>query len=269
MAPAIPATTGSERCGLRILTAIPVFNEARYVSSVLDEVRQVEGDILVVDDGSTDKTPDILAARTDISVITHPENRGYGQSLIDAFDFANRNGYDWIVTIDCDDQHEPAFIPDFLSRARRGDADIVSGSRYLAELPGNTEAPNDRRRINQRITCLINETFGFSLTDAFCGFKAYRVAAVARLDLSIPGYAFPLQFWAQAYDRGLTICELPVALIYNDPNRHFGGMLDDPEARIRHYLGVFNAELRKIGMIPTHADEQSLAKALEDCTSSE
>ncbi|HRW51896.1 MAG TPA: glycosyltransferase family 2 protein [Phycisphaerae bacterium] len=254
---------------MRILTAIPVFNEAKYVTSVLNEVRPVGGDILVIDDGSTDQTPALLAAQSDISVITHPENRGYGQSLIDAFAFAERHQYDWIVTIDCDDQHEPAFIPSFLKRAREGDVDIVSGSRYLAELPGNTGAPDDRRRINQRITCLINETLGYQLTDAFCGFKAYRVSAVSRLDLSIPGYAFPLQFWVQAYDRNLAIAELPVARIYNDPNRHFGGMLDDPEARLRHYLDVFNAELTRIGLIPTYHDEASLAKSLEDCTSSE
>lgn len=254
---------------MRILTAIPVFNEAQYVTSVLNEVKPVGGDILVIDDGSTDQTPALLAARNDISVITHPENRGYGQSLIDAFDYAAQHGYDWIVTIDCDDQHEPAFIPDFLEQARRDDVDIVSGSRYLAELPGNTGAPNDRRRINRRITCLINETLGYELTDAFCGFKAYRVSAVSRLELTIPGYAFPLQFWVQAYDHGLTVRELPVARIYNDPNRHFGGLLDDPEARLRHYLDVFNTELRGIGLIPAYVDEQSLAKSLEDCTSSE
>lgn len=254
---------------MRILTAIPVFNEERYVASVLDEVKQVEGDILVIDDGSTDRTPEILASASGISVITHPENRGYGQSLIDAFDFAARHEYDWIVTIDCDDQHEPAFIPSFLARAAEDDVDVVSGSRYLTALPGNTDAPNDRRRINQRITCLINETLGYELTDAFCGFKAYRVSAMSQLDLTIPGYAFPLQFWVQAYDRGLNICELPVALIYNDPNRHFGGMLDDPDARLRHYLDVFNAELRKIGAITSFTDEQVLARSLEDCTSSE
>lgn len=254
---------------MRILTAIPVFNEAKYVSSVLDEVKQVGGDILVIDDGSTDGTSAILADRDDVAVIRHPENRGYGQSLIDAFDYAERNGYDWIVTIDCDDQHEPAFIPAFLERAARGDADIVSGSRYLAEVSGSTGAPNDRRRINRRITCLINETLGWNLTDAFCGFKAYRVSAISRLELSIPGYAFPLQFWVQAHDRGLRICELPVALIYNDPNRHFGGLLDDPDARLRHYLSVFNKELRKVGMMPTYIDEQSLAQSLEDCTSHE
>jgi glycosyltransferase involved in cell wall biosynthesis len=254
---------------LRVLIAIPVFNEQGYVSSVLDQVRRVGSDILVVDDGSTDRTPGILASAKDIAVITHPENRGYGQSLIDAFDFAARHTYDWVVTIDCDDQHEPAFIPNFIERARVDDVDIVSGSRYLTELPGNTSAPDDRRRINRRITCLINETLGYRLTDAFCGFKAYRVSSMSRLDLTIPGYAFPLQFWAQAYDRGLGICELPVALIYNDPNRHFGGLLDDPEARLRHYLDVFSTELRKIGVINRAADENALSRSLEDCTASE
>jgi dolichol-phosphate mannosyltransferase len=228
---------------VRVLCAIPVFNEEQYVQRVLAQIRRFATDVLVVDDGSTDATPQILRRVSGIQVISHAENRGYGQSLIDAFKFAEANEYDWIITLDCDEQHEPSLIPRFIERAERDDVEVISGSRYLAPQPGDTAAPEDRRKINEQITDLLNETLGLSLTDAFCGFKAHRVSVMSRLSLSIPGYAFPLQFWVQVAHHGLRVCELPVPLIYHDPNRHFGGILDDPDSRLQHYRDVFRAEL--------------------------
>src|SRR5262249_9156313 len=111
---------------MRSLVAIPVFNEERYLARVLSEVRRYTGDVLVIDDGSTDATPDLLRDLRPLCVIRHSTNLGYGRSLIDAFAFAAGRGYDWVVTMDCDDQHEPARIPDFLAAARRGLADIIS-----------------------------------------------------------------------------------------------------------------------------------------------
>jgi dolichol-phosphate mannosyltransferase len=231
---------------VRVLSAIPIFNEAKYVERVLAQIRRFASDVLVVDDGSTDSTPQILRSLDGIRVIRHAENRGYGQSLIDAFKFAEANQYDWIVTLDSDEQHEPSLIPKFIERAEADDVDVVSGSRYLTAMQGNTVAPEDRRRINHEITVLLNTTLGLSLTDAFCGFKAHRVSAMSRLCLSIPGYAFPLQFWVQVAHHGLRVCELPVPLIYNDPTRHFGGLLDDPDSRLKHYRDVFRAELASV-----------------------
>ena len=225
------------------LVAIPVYNEEQYVDDVLREVRKHTADVLVIDDGSTDATPQRLAALEGIFRITHPENRGYGQSLIDAFCFAARRGYDWVITMDCDEQHEPSRIPHFVVEAENDRADIISGSRYLQVLPDDSMPPSDRQAINARITRLLNDVLGLSLTDAFCGFKAYRVAALRRLRLTIPGYAMPMQFWVQAVRAGLRIVETPVRLIYKDPTRHFGGTLDDPEARVNYYLDVLVSEL--------------------------
>ena len=159
---------------MRTLLAIPVYNEERYLRRVLSEVRKYIDDILVVDDGSTDRTPDILAEQPDIAVIRHEQNQGYGQSLIDAFAYAARRGYDWIVTMDCDEQHEPCRIPDFVAAAAAGDADVISGSRYTRGTPADDLPPPDRRRINAQITHLINEVLELPITDAFCGYKAYR-----------------------------------------------------------------------------------------------
>lgn len=223
---------------MRFLVAIPVFNEARTLQSVLREVRRYATDILVVNDGSTDATRELLRAERDVFQIHHRENLGYGQSLIDAFAYADRRGYDWLISMDCDEQHEPSNIPDFVAAARRDDADLISGSRYLVNFPENSHPPLDRRAINQKITDLLNELLKIGITDAFCGFKAYRVGALSALDVTVPGYGMPLQLWVQAARQGLRIREIPVRLIYNDPNRYFGGELDDPDARLLHYYDV-------------------------------
>lgn len=225
------------------LLAIPVFNEHRYVEAVLAKARAYSRDILVIDDGSHDGTADILRHQTGIRVIHHPDNRGYGKSLSDAFHYAQRHGFPWLITMDCDEQHEPEYIPRFLSAAARGDADVISGTRYSDGHDGETAVPPDRREINRRITALINQRLGLSITDAFCGFKAYRVSALEHVRITVPGYAMPMQWWVQVARAGLRVVELPVRLIYHDPTRHFGGLLDDPDVRLAHYVEVLESEI--------------------------
>jgi dolichol-phosphate mannosyltransferase len=231
---------------MRTLVAIPVYNEEKYVCRVLAKVLHFAQDVLVVDDGSTDATVATLP-KLPVDVIRHARNRGYGRSLQDAFNWADINGYDWVITMDCDEQHEPAAIPEFIAAIREGTADVVSGSRYMV-VNGGDHPPPERRAINAQITAELNERLGPSglrLTDAFCGFKAYRVESLRRMRLTETGYAFPMQFWVQAAALGLRVRELPVKLIYNDPNRNFGGPLDDPQNRLRHYRRVLHCELEK------------------------
>ena len=225
---------------MKSLTAIPVFNEARHVEAVLREVRRYSPHILVVDDGSTDGTAALLAREPGIAVITHPHNRGYGSALISAFRFALEQDIDVLVTMDCDGQHEPARIPVLLEAVH--DADLVSGSRYLRDFRQDSLAtPQDRRQINEQITAELNERFGLALTDAFCGFKAYRREALARLRITETGWGMPLQLWVQAARLGLRVKEVGVPRLYLDPNRAFGGVLDDPSERLAYYRSVIDA----------------------------
>ncbi|GAB4107988.1 MAG: glycosyltransferase family 2 protein [Phycisphaeraceae bacterium] len=230
--------------GPRILIAIPVYNEQKYVTSVLEKVRQYAKQILVIDDGSTDETP-MLLAKQPVDVIRHAENRGYGRSIRDAFRYSQCYGYDWLITMDCDEQHEPESLPDFYSAIEDDDADIISGSRYLGCEACGDPPPEDRRTINAQITDMINRCLGLNITDAFCGYKAYRVSALKHLHIDESGYAVPLQVWVMAAAADLRIREIPIRLIYNDPNRSFGGPLDNPAHRLAHYKQVFRTELAK------------------------
>lgn len=234
---------------MRTLIAIPVYNEQRHVERVLERVLENAprpSSVLVIDDGSTDATPSLLA-RFPVEVIRHSRNRGYGRSLQDAFRWASCDRFDWVITMDCDEQHEPDAIPEFVEAmaGAGGDADVTSGSRYLSANGGDDRPPPDRRAINAQITSELNRRLGLNLTDAFCGFKAYRVASLRALRLDVDGYAFPMQLWVQAVAHGLRIREIPVKLIYNDPKRSFGGPLDDPGVRVAHYRCVLHRELRR------------------------
>lgn len=231
----------------RTLTALPVFNEERHLLPVLGEVRKFADEILVVDDGSTDGTPEILAEQRNLHVITHDPNQGYGAALRSAFEFAIAKDYDVLVTIDCDGQHQPCLIPNLAAGIfpeNQPPVDVVSGSRYLQRFEGDGVAPEERRRINVEITALLNERLGLQLTDGFCGFKAYRVEALRHFDVTELGYAMPLQFWVQAVAANLKIVEFPVPLVYLEEERSFGGSLDDGDRRRAYYLEVLDRECR-------------------------
>ena len=181
---------------MRLLTAIPVYNEQGSLEQVLREiVSHAPGDVLVVDDGSTDQTPEILKQFPEVMVVRHARNQGYGAALKSAFEHTLEGGYEGLVTLDCDGQHEPSMIGEIAAPLK--DYDMVSGSRYLKVFDPTQSPPEARRKINVEVTRWLNECLNLGLTDAFCGFKAYRAGAIARFEITDLGYAMPLQIWVQ------------------------------------------------------------------------
>jgi dolichol-phosphate mannosyltransferase len=232
---------------MRLLTALPIYNEEEHLQAVLGEVLHYAHDVLVVDDGSSDGTAQLLREFPTVRTISHARNRGYGASLRTAFQAAIAEGYEGLVTLDCDGQHEPSRIPELAERLDQ--ADIVSGSRYLQVFDPGQKPPEERRRINVEVTRWLNDCLGLNLTDAFCGFKAYRTAALRLFEITDDGYAMPLQVWVQAAAHEMKIVEAPLPLIYLDESRAFGGALDDAGYRLRHYRRVFQDALRRAGLL--------------------
>ena len=205
----------------------------------------------------------MLAARDDIHLIAHPQNQGYGAALRSAFDFAIRGGYDILVTIDCDGQHQPQLIPKFVERCRDGDVDIVSGSRYLRRFPGDSEPPEQRRRINQLITEEVNRRLGLESDRRLLRLQGVSACRrLAKIELTETGYAMPLELWVRAAQLGLRIVELPVPLIYLDEKRSFGGALDDADTRLAVYRQVLDRAEGSEGR------DQRLAGGLASCVPS-
>ncbi len=229
------------------MIALPVYNEGASVRGVVDGIRHYlspnQAKIIAINDGSTDHTEEQLRLIPEIEVLSHPQNLGYGAALSSAFDFAIQGGFDALVTIDADGQHDPVHLKYVLEALAQGD--IASGSRYLRHHEQDTAVPGDRQQINQIITRELNDRLGLSLTDAFCGFKGYRVEGLKRLNISEVGYAMPIQLWVQAAMANLRIEEVAVPRIYLDPNRSFGAQLDQGEARLAYYRQVMEREFAR------------------------
>lgn len=227
------------------LVVIPAYNEAATVGGVVRAARAaLDGAaIVVIDDRSSDDTARV-AAEAGATVVPTDGQHGYGAALMRGFRHAIDHGFDAVATLDADGQHDPHCLPELF--ARLGHCDIASGSRYHAECgEGVGVAPAERRRINHEITARLNSLTGWTLTDAFCGLKAYRVDALRSLSLDEVGYGFPLQLWVEAWRAGLSVSELPVQKIYLPVERLFGDGLDDADVRRAYYAQVLDRALAR------------------------
>ncbi len=231
-----------------ILIAIPAHNEQSHIDRVLPRVLKFGLPVMVVDDGSTDATA-VRAAAWPVELVRNPQNVGYGRVMQDIFAWASMRDFDWVITMDCDEQHEPEYLPAFVREIKSDNADVISGSRYLRRHADDQDAPIDRREINGILTAELNEhlagAFETPLTDSFCGFKAYRAHACHALQLDADGYEFPMQFWVQAAANRLRVREIAVPRIYLDASRAFGNGLDDPTRRLQIYRETIHRELHR------------------------
>jgi dolichol-phosphate mannosyltransferase len=235
---------------MKYAVILPVYNEAQTLEKVIKRLSEFkDADVVVVDDGSTDMTPSVLERISVHAMIRHPKNMGYGQSLMDGFDYVKTHGYTYCVTMDADEQHEPSFIPKLLEQLHR--SDIVSGSRYLDPSLSASVPPPERLEVNRVITEKLRELTSYELTDSFCGFKGYRVEGLKKLRLSETNYGFPIQFWLQAAKAGLTVTECAVPLIYKDHSRNFNNQFATRDERLKHYLQVMEKEARILGLTAT------------------
>ena len=231
---------------MRLLTAIPVHNEERYLEDVLREVlgtpRMSWSWMTARPTGRPSCSA--LSAVKDDPASAQPGLRGRVAHGVPAHDRGGlRRPGDARL-------RRPA-------RACRGSPSSPAGSKRPTSsraaatsqvFDPTQRPPEERRRINVEVTRWLNECLGLNLTDAFCGFKAYRKLGPRGFDITDNGYAMPLQVWVQAVQHGLTIVEVAVPLIYLDESRAFGGALDDAAFRLKHYQQVFQEALERAGL---------------------
>jgi glycosyltransferase involved in cell wall biosynthesis len=150
---------------------IPAYNEAQNIQRVINGVRSVVPgiDIVVVNDGSKDATAQ-LARQVGAKVISHPFNMGYGVACQTGYKYASRHGYDYVIQMDADGQHEPTCVRDLLEAVRDPEVDIVLGSRWLSDVP--YEGPLLRKFGKVFFAFLANVLTGLHVTDPTTGFQA-------------------------------------------------------------------------------------------------
>lgn len=198
---------------MKSIAIIPAFNEEAAIESVVKKSFQYVDDVLVVDDGSSDNTFQI-AENSGAILLRHPTNYGKGISLKDAF--AKVNGYDVVVTIDGDGQHNPDEIPLLVKPIIDGKADLVNGSRYLNGFDENTPA---YRRVGQKVLDIAtNITAGTNVTDSQSGFRAFSGKTISCYKFRDPGFGIESEMLADAAENNLRILEVPITVRYDVEN---------------------------------------------------
>ena len=178
---------------MKTIVIIPAFNEQAAIGEVVQKSLQYADDVLVVDDGSSDNTSEI-AKNAGASLLKHPTNFGKGVSLRDAF--GQVKGYDIVVTIDGDGQHNPDEMPELIKPIEENKADFVNGSRYINGFEENTPA---YRRVGQRVLDIAtNITAGTSVTDSQSGFRAFSGKTISCYKFRDPGFGIESEMIADA-----------------------------------------------------------------------
>jgi len=195
----------------RVCVIVPVFNEEEVLDSVLKSLKKEQYSVLVIDDGSTDKSQEI-ANTNEVTMIKHPTNHGQGAALQTGIEFARLNpNFEYFVTFDSDGQHQAANIENVLRPLKNKDADIVFGTRFQDD---KTKFPFYKRIV---LILAINYTklsTGVPLTDTHNGFRAMNRYAINNINLNFPGMTHATEFVEAAGKKSLRIAEVPVHILY-------------------------------------------------------
>ncbi|WP_135825315.1 glycosyltransferase family 2 protein [Halorussus ruber] len=197
-----------------VVVGIPAYNEENAVGSTVLAVKRWADDVVVVDDGSTDRTPAIVE-QADVTVLRHERNRGKGAAVRTLFAHARRTDCDALVMLDADGQHDPADIPTLARPVVEEDADMVIGSRYLDRDPGD-ETPVYRRLGQVVLDYCTSRVTGSDLTDTQSGFRAFSPEALEALSLTTDGMGVESEMIDSATSEGLDITERPIDARYDD-----------------------------------------------------
>lgn len=212
-----PALSNPEK--LNVAVVIPVFNEERIIGGVLDAIpRQVVDRIIVVDDGSTDGTPDVLKERSGwIDVIRHDHQRYIGVSIRDGLKRARDEGMDAVVIFAGNGKDDPGQIPRLLQPILEESIDYVQGSRYLEGGRFN-KMPRHRRFVTRIYPVLLRLLTGFRATDGTNGYRAYRLRILddPQIDIHQAWLDECLEYYLalRILQRGYKAKEVPVSKIY-------------------------------------------------------
>lgn len=201
------------RINMKSIVIIPALNEEAAIGWIVKKSFHYADSVLVIDDGSNDNTSQ-YAKDAGARVIKHYTNFGKGVSLKDAF--SEVKGYDIVVTIDGDGQHNPDEIPILMAPIREGRADFVNGSRYLNGFDENTPA---YRRVGQRVLDIAtNITAGTHVTDSQSGFRAFKGDTISCYKFRDPGFGIESEMIADAAENNLRIVEVPITVRYDVEN---------------------------------------------------
>ncbi len=219
----------------RTLAAIPAYDEDVAIGSMVLRCSAHVDEVLVVDDGSGDRTAQV-AKKAGAVVYKHERNEGKGAAIQSALHYAQLNGFDAMVLMDGDGQHDPDEIPALLEPILRGESDLVCGLRS----PRATDMPLHRRMGKRVLDYLTALGSAGTLTDSQCGFRALSRLAIGALRLEERDFGVESEMLIEAREKGLRIMEVPVRVRYD-----VDGSTKGP---VTHGLGVVDRVLKIVAV---------------------
>jgi glycosyltransferase involved in cell wall biosynthesis len=203
---------------MKVSCVIPAYNESQHLGSVLDQVKPLVDEVIVVDDCSLDDTSAIAAAHQ-VTVLRHLINRGQGAALETGDEYALSHGADIVIHFDADGQFKAAEIKSLIAPLLSGQADAVFGSRFL----GSANFPWLKRRIIMPLARLINRCYGIRLTDPQSGFRALNRQTLAKIKIENRGMAHCTEILHKTFATGARVVEVPITVTYQEFGQSFGG----------------------------------------------
>lgn len=217
----------------KLYIVVPAYNESRFIGRFLDKLTKVSRNIVVVDDGSTDKTTSIVKSRG-IKCLSHLTNLGKGASLKTGCDYVfKKMGAESVIIMDGDDQHEVEDIKPFIKELKKG-SQIILGVRNL-----DAKMPLMRVLGNKSISILINLLFGRYIADIPSGFKAFTKTAYKKIRWQSPGYEVEAEIAVRIAKNKLAFTEIPISTVYYDKEYGFN-LIDAIRLLIRIPLWLWN-----------------------------
>ncbi len=196
----------------RKLAVVPAYNEAACVGKVVRGLHREapDFDVLVVDDGSTDNTP-AVAVEAGARVVSHPFNLGIGGAVQTGFTFAQEHGYEYLVQVDGDLQHDPAEIGRLEHAMAEHEVDLVCGSRFIND-DHKYPAPVSRRTGIHLFAFVLSRIVGQRVSDPTSGFRLYNRRAIGVFARDYPHDYPEVEAVLMVHAHRLRMCEVPVRM---------------------------------------------------------
>ncbi len=206
---------------MKTCVIIPSYNEAKEIGKLIKEIIQHGLDVVVVDDGSTDNTPQI-ARESGATVLGNIKNQGKGASLTKGFNYALEHGYAAVITMDGDGQHLPEDLPYFIRLAKYSNSGIIIGNR----MHKTKNMPTVRLLTNKVMSYLLSSIAKQKIPDTQCGFRLIKREILERVNLSTYNYETESEILLKCSRLGQRIESVPIKTVYRGQKSRINPLVD-------------------------------------------